>query len=102
MGIVTDGIESADDTTHRCAGDDIDGDARLLQHLQHTDMCHTLGATATQYNGHLFPRRLFTLFLFLCAHCATHQHSCHHHDDLFHFTYGISFYILMESCPNAP
>ena len=84
MRIVTDGIESADNTTHRGASDIVDGDARLFQHFQHTDMGHAFGTTTTQYYGHLFPRRFFTLFLLLSAHHATNQHGCQYHDYLFH------------------
>ena len=84
MGIVADCVETADDATHRRAGDDVDGDSRLLQHLQHTDMRHTLSTAATQYNGHLLTLRLSNLFLLLCAHRANHQHSRQYHDYLFH------------------
>ena len=45
------GIESADDTSHRRAGDDVNGDAGFLQHLQHTDVCHTLCAAAAEHDG---------------------------------------------------
>ena len=51
MGIIADGIESADDTAYRCASNDIDGDARLLQHFQHTDVRHTLCTAATEYDA---------------------------------------------------
>ena len=72
MGIVTDGIETADDTTHRRAGNDIDGDARPFQYLQHTDMGHALRTAATQHDGHFFSLGIF--FLFLSTHQAAHQH----------------------------
>ena len=46
MGIVAYGVEATYDAAHRCAGDVVDGDACLLQHFQHTDVCHALCAAA--------------------------------------------------------
>ena len=62
MGVIADGIESADDAADRCTGNHVDGDARLLQHLQHTDVRHTLCATATEHDAHF-------LSLYLCTVC---------------------------------
>ena len=75
MGIVANGIQSADDTAYGCAGNDIDGDARLLQHFQHTDMRHTLCAAATEYDADFLPLRLYILFLLLCTCYTAHQYT---------------------------
>ena len=85
VGVVADGIQAADDAAHRRASDNVDGDARLLQYLQHADMCHTLRAAATQYDADLLPgvtdchavillhvSRAVTL---LCVHRAAHHRS---------------------------
>ena len=72
VGVVTDGVETADDTAHRRAGDVVDGDVSLLQHLQHADVCHTLGATATQYDRHLLALLFRGAALSVCH--AAYQH----------------------------
>ena len=76
IGIVADGIEATDDTTHRRARDDVNGDIRLLQHFQYTDVSHTLCTAATQYDSHLFS--LFTHTIVLCVHRADCQHSSYY------------------------
>ena len=53
LGMMTAGIHAAHDTAHAGTGDDVDGDAGSLQHLQHSDMGHTLGTTATEHHRHL-------------------------------------------------
>ena len=63
MGVVADGIETADDATHRRTRHDIHGDARLLKYFQHTDVRHTLGTAATQHDGHLLPVHIHAVFL---------------------------------------
>ena len=63
IGIVANGKKTADDAAHRGACDDIDGDARPLQHLQHTNVCHALCSTATEYDGHFFPINSVTIVL---------------------------------------
>ena len=84
MGVVADGVQTTDDATHRRTGDDIHGDARLLQHLQHTDMCHTLRTAAAQYDADLLPIffalcimhcALSTIHFALCTHRAAHHRS---------------------------
>ena len=70
MGIIADGIESADDTAYGCAGNDIDGDASLLQNLQHTDMRHTLCAAATEYDAYFLSFN--SCAVQLCIGCSSH------------------------------
>ena len=105
MGIVADGVESADDASYRCAGDDVDGDACLFQHFQHADMSHALGTAAAKDDAHGSSLRtlLLRLFLFLRIGCATHQHNSQYHDYLLHlFNFDISCDIPMSSYPCAP
>ena len=54
VSVVANGIKAADDATHRRASDDVNGDASLLQHFQHTDVGHTFRAATTQYDGYSF------------------------------------------------
>ena len=94
VGVVADGVQTTDDAAHRRAGDDIHGDARLLQHLQHTDMCHTLRAAAAQHDADLLPgvthsRAVFLLYdsravTHLSFHHAAHHRSHQYHYNLFH------------------
>ena len=73
VGVIADGIETTDDATHRRTRHDINGDARLLKYLQHTNMRHTLGTTATQHDGHLLSVHIRTVFLGICQ--PKRQHS---------------------------
>ena len=94
MGIIADGIETAHDTTHRGTGDDIDGDAGLLQHLQHTDMCHTLRTAATQYDRHLLPA---LSLLRLRTHLAADQQ--HHYKKQYSCLHLV--YLLVSGCKDT-
>ena len=53
LGVVADGVETADDAAHRGAGDDVHGDAGPLQHFQHADVRHAFGAAAAEHHAHL-------------------------------------------------
>ena len=90
IGIVADGIEAADDAAHRRAGDDVDGDARPFQNLQHTDVGHALRTATAQHHAHLRPS-LRRSGLFLCSILVglrhdsnTRQHNCQHQYNSFH------------------
>ena len=71
VGVIADGIQTTNDTTHRGSCDDVDRDAGFLQNLQHTDMCHTFRTTAAQYDSH-FLTLTFRVGR-LSDHHATHQ-----------------------------
>ncbi len=66
VGVVADGIQTADDASHRRAGDDVDGDACLFQYLQCTYMRHAFRTATAQHHGHLFSARVRAVVL-LCA-----------------------------------
>ena len=44
MGVISDGIEAADDAAHRRAGNDVDWYPCLFENLQHADMSHAFCA----------------------------------------------------------
>ena len=103
VGVVADSVETADDATHRRTRYDINGNARLLQNFQHTDMSHALRTTATQYDGHLLPsltdRRAVIL---LCFHHAAHHRSHQYQYYLLHcgskfFTSHCSLFTILTS-----
>ena len=54
-GVVADGIESADDATHRRACNDINGNACLFQYFQDSDVGHTLCTASTEDDSYTFP-----------------------------------------------
>ena len=97
MGIIADGIKSADDTTYGRSCNDVDGDARLLQHFQHTDMCHTFCATSTEYDTYFFSDLRAGLLtchsrtVLLSIHHGTHQQGNRqkkHFSHIFFLFYG--------------
>ena len=52
LGSVADGIEASDDGAHAGAHHIVDGDARLFDDLDGTDVCHTLGTSTAQHEAH--------------------------------------------------
>ena len=72
VGVVADGIESANDATHRRSCNDVYGDSCLLKHFQRSDMRHTLCAATAKNDGHLFPWRF--LAVVLCHHRTAYQY----------------------------
>lgn len=50
--IPADAVEPPDDAAHRSACNEVYGDARPLQHLEHTDVGHALGSAAGQHDAH--------------------------------------------------
>ena len=68
--VVADGIETADDTSHRRTRDDVDRDACAFNHPQCTDMCHAFRTATAEYHSH---------FLSLDSHAVvlSHRHTTH-------------------------
>ena len=66
MGIITDGIETTYQTTHRRTCDDVNGEACLLDDFQGTDMGDAFGTASAENNGNLL------------AFTSSYAQSCHH------------------------
>ena len=68
--VVADGIETANDTSHRRTGDDVDWNSSAFNHPQCTDVCHAFRTATTEYHSH---------FLSLDSHAVvlSHRHTTH-------------------------
>ena len=64
IGIVSDGIETTHQTTHRGSRHNVYRQSGTLNDLQRTDMRRTLRTAAAQHDGHLLARKT--------------RHDCHH------------------------
>ena len=51
--IIAYGVQSAHDAAYAGTDDIVNGDIRLLQHLQHTYLGSTFGTASAQYKTHL-------------------------------------------------
>ena len=53
IGVIAYGVQTTNNTTHRCTSNNVNGNTRLLQYLQHSDMGHAFCTTTTQHDTHL-------------------------------------------------